>query len=151
MANPSTPLCAQTEDKRFPGGKQLLQQLLSPVHLFVFELVPLQTLGRYWWFQDPMDLAWPACGGLGMQRETSSGGEMAVLCETNLPSPRQLPNPPCVRGENLVLAVHLPELLLCLVQVAGDTQRCSCSPVLLCCRKKPKEMKKTGEERPVCL
>lgn len=98
-----------------------------------------------------MDLAWPACESLRMQREISSGEEMAVLSETNHPLLRQLPSPPCVRGENLVLAVHLPALLLCLVQVAKGTQRCSFSPALLCCRKRPKEMKKPGKKRPVCL
>lgn len=94
-----------------------------------------------------MGLAWPARWGLRMQRETSSGGEMAVLCETNLPLPRQLPNPVCLRGENSVLAVHLSALLLCLVQVRKGTQRCSCSPALLSCRKRPKEIQKPGKER----
>lgn len=116
----------------------------------MFELVPLQVLQRCTWFLDPMDLAWPACWGLRMQRETSSGGEMAVLCETNLPLPRQLPNPLCIRGENLLLAVHLSALLLCLVQVGKGTQRCSCSPVLLSCRKRPTEIQKPGKER-LCL
>lgn len=78
-------------------------------------------------------------------------GEMAVLCETNHPLLRQLPIPPSVRGANSVLAVHLPALLLCLVQVAKGNQRCSFSPVLLCCRKRPKEMKNPGKERPVHL
>lgn len=58
-----------------------------------------------------MDLAWPACGGLGMQREISSCGEVAAVCEKNHPLLRQLPTPPCVRGENSVLAVHHPALL----------------------------------------
>lgn len=120
------------------------------MHLFVFELLPSQALERSWWFWDPVDLAWPACGSLGVQREIISGGEMAVLCETNHPLLRQPPSPPCVR-ENSVLAVHLPALPLCLVQVAKGTQKCSFSPALLCCRTRPKEMKKPGKERPVCL
>lgn len=85
--------------------------------------------------------------GLGMPRGIGSGGEMAVLCETNHPLLRQLPIPPCVRGENSMLAVHLPALLLGLVQVAKGTQRCSFSPAFLCCRKGQEE----SREGEICV
>jgi len=31
----------------------------------LFELVPLQSVGRYRWLQDHMDVAWLACWSLG--------------------------------------------------------------------------------------
>lgn len=108
------------------------------MHLLVFELLPPGT-GE---ILVGLGLCGPGLAnlwGLGMQRGIGSGGEIALQCETNHPLLRQLSIPPCARGQNSALAVHLPALLLGLVQVAKGTQWCSFSAAFLCCRKGQEE------------